>query len=791
MTVASKEQAYFTFSRGINTDASALTFPENFSLDEQNFELMIDGSRRRRRGLQLETDGEAVNHPTWDTSYIVRAHKWHEVGGDPDVNFVVMQVGEVVYFFDDNVEPVSPTLKGFSIDLTNYKVAGATTALLGTNQIDVAYGRGFLFIVHKYIKPIWIEYDATADELTVNLITIKERDFQGIDDGTDVSVEPATLSDDHRYNLLNRGWQSADITSYFSSQSKYPSKAMVPALGYRRVSTSGVAEVDWSKEFSPAKLVSELFQDVSAPTGHFVIDPFTPDTTVTPTSTIAISTWTTSTTTPSATATITVTTDSAHGLSPTDTVYITGNAGYYYAGVYLVIPFSLNGTYTVATTPDTDEFTFTLTWPSNFISWVSQYYQKGSVYSDAALNASENNSSVRPTTVEFFAGRAWYAGTPFRKLSSKIYFSQVIESDAQHGKCYQAADPTDQRISDLVDTDGGVITIPEATQVHQILAYSGVLLVFAQSGIWEIGGGPTGYFTATGFRVRKISDIGSMGAGSVVVAENIPFFWGQGGIYQITQDPNSGYLTVQNVSYNRINNLYTSFTTDAKYNAQGVYDDVNKRIVWLHQGTATGSNAYNRALLFDLRFQSFYTFTFGADLHGVFTLRNADVRGKVKWIRCEDDGDILISDLESLDFKDYAGNEESAYLVTGYEVLGDPSRWKYAPVIHVYHKRTETGYTDTGVGFDPVNPGSCLLQARFDWTDNSTPNKWGNEYETYRHRRMFVPSAEDDTSGYPIIVSRNKLRGRGRSVHLKFTAGTGKDTQLLGWQIKYDVLTAN
>ena len=795
MALKNAEKTYFNFTGGINTDASALTFPENMSLDEQNYELMIDGSRRRRRGLALEEDGETFNNASWDSTYVVRTHKWHEVGGDPDVNFVVMQVGSKLYFLDDNVEPVSTTLKDFTIDLETYGVAGSTIDDIATSPIDTAYGRGYLFVTHKYIKPFWVQYDATASSITVTTITINERDFQGVDDGIATSTEPTTLSDDHRYNLLNRGWKQADVDAFFTSQSKYPSKAMVPWLGYRRTSTSGVAEVDWSKEFSPDKLIAELFQDVSAPTGHFVVDAFDSGTTPEPSNTIAITTWTTSSTTPSASATITVTTDSAHGLSPADTVYITGNQGYYSAGgLYLFRSFTLDGTYTVLGTPSATEFTFTFTWPSDFVTWLSQYLKKGSTYGDAATSSEGLAANARPTSVEFFAGRVWYAGTPYDRLSTKVFFSQVIESNAQFGKAYQVADPTDERISDLVDTDGGVILIPEATQIHQIIAYSGVLLVFAQSGVWEVGGGTSGYFTASSYRVRKISDIGSMGPGGVVVAENVPFFWGQGGIYRIAQDPNSGYLTALNVTYNRINTLYTTIQTNAKYTTQGIYDDVNKRIMWLYNSSSTVSNGaiYNSGLVFDLRYNAFVRFSFTADLSSLFTLRNADLETKVKWVKVDDTGDVTIADAVSTTYADFGGSEAEAYLISGYEVLGDPSRWKYAPLVFVYHKKTETGFTDSGSGdLTPVNAGSTLLQARFDWADATVAGKWGTAYETYRHRRLYTPASAADLfeNGQPIIVTRNKIRGRGRSVHLKFTAGAGKDSHILGWQVKYDALT--
>ena len=53
-TQATKD--YNTFVRGIITEANALTYPENASIDEENFVLNKDGSRQRRLGMDFEAD---------------------------------------------------------------------------------------------------------------------------------------------------------------------------------------------------------------------------------------------------------------------------------------------------------------------------------------------------------------------------------------------------------------------------------------------------------------------------------------------------------------------------------------------------------------------------------------------------------------------------------------------------------------------------------------------------------------------------------------------------------------
>jgi len=47
---------------GLHTESHALDFPDNFSFDEDNFELLRDRSRRRRKGLDYEANYALVNN---------------------------------------------------------------------------------------------------------------------------------------------------------------------------------------------------------------------------------------------------------------------------------------------------------------------------------------------------------------------------------------------------------------------------------------------------------------------------------------------------------------------------------------------------------------------------------------------------------------------------------------------------------------------------------------------------------------------------------------------------------
>lgn len=86
----------------------------------------------------------------------------------------------------------------------------------------------------------------------------------------------------------------------------------------------------------------------------------------------------------------------------------------------------------------------------------------------------------------------------------------------------------------------------------------------------------------------------------------------------------------------------------------------------------------------------------------------------------------------------------------------------------------------------PRNVSSCLVQAQWEWCTSDDSGRWGQQFQAYRYRHLFMEQDESATIslGYSVITTRNKLRGKGRALSLKFTSEPGKDLQLLGWSIE-------
>lgn len=741
---------------------------------------------------------------------VVRTFKWRAVGGDPDVNFHCVQIGSTVFFMDD-VELPSTSIRNFQLDLSTISVDGFGD-VAGENLIDMAFGRGQALIVGKYLEPHFIDYDVDTDSIITTPIDIRERDFQGVEDGFDNQTKPGTLSDAYQYNLVNQGWVYGDILTFHTEQGSYPSKNMIPWFGYRRRTVTNFDPNDGTKEFSSDKLVAELFQDAPSPRGHFVRNPFdTNATLVVETETIKNY--------------VSLIKPSGHGhfdqLAPPGIPSQENGPNYmsvpgttlltfkfdspHFLGVGDVVNFftetqgkigsttgdgnrlwSITGNHTVEAVVDDNSISFyntivndaagwTTSWPFSY--WPIMYAFVGG----DTLSIEGTVIDERPTAVAFFAGRAVYAGVPHPSLGSAIFFSPVVEVDAQYGKCYQVADPTSDKISDLVDTDGLVLRIPELGRVYRLTPYGASLIVYASNGIWQVGPGAAGYFTATSYSVRKLSDVQVVNATSVMQAEGVPCFWASSGIFAIVEDSNTGFLVVRSLTQSKIDTLYAELGETARKTATGDFDQVNKRAVWVY----IEDDEYF-ALVYDLRFEAFTKLAFTVPVADIFTVTELnDADSTLRYI-CFTSNSYYVGSATSRTFQDF-GEDTEAFLVTGFDTADSPARRKHAPVVSVFSKRTEIA-TEGVV----TNESSTLMQARWDWADNTVAGKWGSSRQVYRKSRVFTPSTTNTGTlddGYPIVVTRNKVRGRGRSLHLKFAAEAGKDSHVSGWSINYTVLT--
>jgi hypothetical protein len=636
---------YYNFVGGLDTEANELDFPENHSFDEENFELMPGGYRRRRYGLgfepeyaELEIDESLPDDMGSDLAFV--EFSWRGVGGSATRNWIVQQVGSLIYFFDDVRTNPSASLVAGPLDVSGLARPGINTDLVKSNPLTFASGRGRLLVAGREVEPFTVEYigdtvdNPEEDVVRLRQTNVRERDFEEIEDGIPLSFPPFDLTDAHKYNLLNRGWRTTLIDQFKTDKSIYPAKNMLLSQAFQRSSaTAGVNADDGVKEFSSDKLLAELFQDVSAPKGFFIVDPF--DTTDVTTTFVAdgleVVSWTSADfTIPVQTVTLTLADD--HGLDTSDIVI--------WRGARVVIRrtsvsfgakpeiVDVAGEFTI-TSKTSDTITFVI----DFSSFMSNPARFSRV--DQAATLSQPNGTVteadgsfpanisRPFGVStdnrfsattFYAGRAWYAGCDSERNASRIYFSQIIETPEQFGKCYQAADPTDININDLLPSDGGVIVVPELGPVTAMRPFSNSLLVLTQTGVWEVSGGRPGEpFTATSYNFRKLSDAKVYAPHGTSEADGALFYAAADGLHMVRLDPRAGILVDENISEEKVQTLWANIPFSNWDKIKSVYDPVYRRVWFLYSNERFMGWRYDRALILDARLGAYFKYTFHSD----------------------------------------------------------------------------------------------------------------------------------------------------------------------------------
>lgn len=191
------------FTRGLVTEATGLNFPDNAVTESENVVFRPKGQVRRRLGIDIEEGAEALAE-LQDTG-VWREFVWQAVGRTGGFTFLVLQSGRSVYLFELTVdEALSQGIQPVGIDLNDYRAVGHSGDVEG--ECNFASGNGALFITHPNCDPIVIRYNSDEEWFEIARIIIAIRDFDGVDDGLEVSHEPVNLSDEHHYNLRNQGW---------------------------------------------------------------------------------------------------------------------------------------------------------------------------------------------------------------------------------------------------------------------------------------------------------------------------------------------------------------------------------------------------------------------------------------------------------------------------------------------------------------------------------------------------------------------------------------------------------
>lgn len=858
MPRAAEQKLYNTFIRGLITEVTKLNHPEDAASDALNFDFNRDGSVSRRLGVDREGGYASTNATGFTVSTdSVRTFEWTSVNGDATVDFVVCQFGQYLHFYDNGVAP-SSSKRLFTVDLSTHQVSGATTAQLEQNEVDLSAGNGRLYVVHPHCEPffvsfntdtsvitgasntnpcvvtsvahpwedgdeIWIEDVGGMTELNGNMYTvanstantfelsginatgygtyttggtvsaniveteilIKVRDFEGVDDGLDVDEQPSTLTDGHNYNLNNQGWEArgTELGQVFSGRGTYPSNSETWQQGKYVHPTNGY------EVFNYTMFEKQSYGNAAAPKGHYIYEAFNKS--------VAVTTNDTRTATGYSYANpyLTITFSAVHPFVASDTIYLDTamTFGYDSGGGCPGSLLNLAASYAVFDAPTTTTIRVNVGALGGYVAPCSSDHVFGDVY---VISSSTETDPIdqRPSVNTFFAGRAWYAGVAKSPYSGRIYFSQILDGDANAGNCYQAGDPTAEFENELVATDGGVIQIPEMNTVLRMEVVGASLIILCKNGIWQINGGESGFFTATSFSVRKITSAGLLAPKSYVEVEGVPYYWGSEGIFKLEQDEISGFIKSTNISVDTIQSYYEDIPRDYRAEAIGKYNDITKKVFWLF---APDSGYKDNVLVLDTVTSAFYPYEFDDSEQIIDMFIATDYttpERRVKFVTSiVASGLITFSDLHDTNYRDWeihSGVDAAAYLETNHENLNAPSKkTKQITYVTMFMTRTEDNWILSGSDVLLDNQSSCLLRAKWDWSDTNSGGRWSEQRDAYRFTRNYVapaaPYPKPFDNGYPLTVTKNKIRGKGRSVRLRIDTTALKHCTIEGWSIDY------
>lgn len=541
------------FIRGLITEATALSFPEDACTEASNCIFDETGRITRRLGIDYEDAYVAVN-TDFNSTDVWTEFIWETSRGESLKTFVVQQHGSTIKIYDIS----DSTAVGANFDSAlSFSLYDYTPDIVffepGLYECQYAQGNNQLSIVNKGTDPIVVTYDELTDTLTKTAVTLRFRDFEGADDGLSLNNRPTetvaslkTNNPEHYYNLLNQGWHTADaLTQWDAARTDMPSNA--DKVSYFRASETDAFDV--ARVTANSDVLS-----TPATKGHFILEvgninrtqamvtdgftgaSLTGDSVLIPqatgsaigNATLLANAFNSSTAELDTTAAQRASVDSTtvatfmyvgkdYSASPKQigfaTAYAThASGGIPYtlwslaAGSVNVVLYAKNSSAPINPTDGTMLGSTIVSSAKENVSvasddittawdyvWLTFYPTSGTttVYTTEVEFYSPGTqiSYHRPQVNAFYAGRAWYTGIEDGSLNNNIYFSRVILGDEDYGKCYQANDPTSEFDSDLLPDDGGVIRIIEAGRIVRLFPYQNSLLVMASNGIWRITGG--------------------------------------------------------------------------------------------------------------------------------------------------------------------------------------------------------------------------------------------------------------------------------------------------------------
>jgi len=720
------EKIYSSFCRGLITESTPLTYPEDASYDEDNLLIYNKGNRTRRLGVDYDwganpTTISGLNSTTIYTKPI-NGFVWKSPNGDSSKAWYVIQIGTDLRFYDLNAYPVAYISSIGIISVASMVVSGTTQG-----KLSFASGMGALFCAGDGYEPFRVSWDGAT--ITLVRIYVQIRDLTGLQDGLSPEDEPSSLTATHHYNLLNQGWFNEEGTgstvSYFIPSTGQPSthvqKGEANLNYYKGHSTFYPPnnKVWWesptigsSKAFGNQDVDSlrkTYFGSANCARGHYVLNAFNMDYT------------------------------SFSGVSGL-TAKLTKNRpvtiGFYAGRVW----------YAVGST----------VYFSQVIKDQNSTFQAGMCYQ-------ENDPTV-PDINQLLASDGGVIQIPEMEKCIRLFpLGSGILCLSTNGVWFitgtsagfSATDFTISKISPIgCDSPNSVVEVDGEVYWFSLVGIQGLS---QKTGIY----GPSSSMDKlliTDTTIRKFYN--SLSDSSRKSA-------------QAMYDPstNSIQWLIQSATnlapcqYDR--SLNYNLTAKAFYPWTFSSSSVRPYIAGCFQSTmptrVTGeSDRY-------VSYLKYYILEPGSDYSLVF--------GAVT--------DTFFTDWFS--FEGVNGYTFNSFLETGYQLAGDAMRKKQIPYLMVFFRRTERAFELVTEGnYELDYPSSCTLTTKWDFTGASTSNRWSTPIQVYRLQSIpdVNPASLTLNNDFPVVSTRHKLRGYGKAFQMRFECNEiQKDFDLYGWAV--------
>lgn len=754
------------FVGGLVTEASPLNFPDNATLDEDNFVLNKDGTRQRRLGMDFENDYTIVAttlSPPADGEIAITSTRWRNAGGDALKNLMAVQVGNELRIFDMDASPISSGIIYTKV----------FTEVSVTSNFSYAVVDGIL-VIATGLKSIYsFKYENSAITESSGILLI--RDLFGVEDitagvnlreGSGVSTRPTGLSSQHTYNLRNQtfavprlkfsdGNPEDPILTLYNEAKAYPSNAdsVVDSLFSKAASSDDPVTL----RFQPVSLIRNPVGNTPAPRGYFIIDAL------------------------------------ARGVSRNSEAakLFSANPGLNYGVSGLPVDTTPGGA-TVIT-----EYAGRV-WYSGFSGGLvggdansprmASYVLFSQLVEDPTdiLSCYQDGDPTGPDTPELLDTDGGFIRIEGAYgISGLVAVGKTIMVLAANGvwSISGGSDYGFKATNYLVNK----ITNHGCTAPNSVVVVDDKFMYWGDDGIYTIGPNQYGDYLASSLTettIQKFYDeidgLDKQKCKGLYDSYEHKVRW----LYRNRINSSAGAkelvldialqafypCSIKTFSTNELP-LVASQVQVPAFTLAMVTDNVT-----VNNETVTVSGAIvslvseltqptSRETLYIAITQTSPTISFAFSLY-----RNESFRD---WVSI-----------------DNVGLDANAYMITGWMSGNDTQRNKQVPYVTFHFIKTEDGFvSDSSGDYVPTNQSSCIVQSQWDWANSVNSGRWGKEFQAYRFKRHYFPTGLTDTfnNGFYTTSTKSKLRGKGKVLSMLFKTEPDKNLHIAGWSMLLDV----